>query len=339
MPPRGAHRTDESRHGPEDQQRDPVVCRWFCVLHFLTGRAPLPQGVRRQDRRVACRRRLLPADQLHRLRASEQRERPRSCRRSSDRLLAVEDGDLVSPAPPSVRRSMPKVAQAVDSLFAEVRASIENAHALGMYDPVTSLPNRLHFRSEADKLLSDALEGSQFGDAVRRPRPVQERQRQSGPCTRRPAADHGRQPPSCRRQRGIQRQCAAASAARAPRRRRIHDVLPGDRVCRRDRADCAPGRPRHFRALRAVRPQRRYRRIDRRRNFAGSRHQHRGSDARCGYRHVPRQIGRRWAALPVRCQAGGRASGEGRDRKGADRSCTARRLPDRIPAANEPGHR
>ncbi len=78
----------------------------------------------------------------------------------SDRLLAVEDGDLVSPAPASVRRTMPKLAAAVDSLFSEVRASIENAHALGMYDPVTSLPNRLHFRSEADKLLSEALEGS-----------------------------------------------------------------------------------------------------------------------------------------------------------------------------------
>jgi diguanylate cyclase (GGDEF)-like protein len=50
---------------------------------------------------------------------------------------------------------MPKLATAVDTLFAEVRASIENAHALGMYDPVTSLPNRLHFRSEADKLLGD----------------------------------------------------------------------------------------------------------------------------------------------------------------------------------------
>ena len=78
----------------------------------------------------------------------------------SERLLAVEDGDLVSPAPPSVRRSMPKLAAAVDTLFAEVRASIENAHALGMYDPVTSLPNRLHFRSEADKLLSESLEGT-----------------------------------------------------------------------------------------------------------------------------------------------------------------------------------
>jgi len=76
----------------------------------------------------------------------------------SDRLLAVEDGDLVSPAPTSVQRTMPKLAAAVDSLFAEVRASIENAHALGMYDPVTSLPNRLHFRSEADKLMSEVLD-------------------------------------------------------------------------------------------------------------------------------------------------------------------------------------
>ena len=76
----------------------------------------------------------------------------------SERLLAVEDGDLVSPAPVSVQRTMPKLAAAVDSLFAEVRASIENAHALGMYDPVTSLPNRLHFRSEADKLMSEVLD-------------------------------------------------------------------------------------------------------------------------------------------------------------------------------------
>ena len=77
----------------------------------------------------------------------------------SERLLAVEDGDLVSPAPAAVQRIMPKVASAVDGLFAEVRASIENAHALGMYDPVTSLPNRLHFRSEADKLMSEVLDG------------------------------------------------------------------------------------------------------------------------------------------------------------------------------------
>ena len=77
----------------------------------------------------------------------------------SERLLAVEEGDLTSPAPAIVHRNMPKLGAAVDSLFAEVRTSIENAHALGMYDPVTSLPNRLHFRSEADKILVDLQAG------------------------------------------------------------------------------------------------------------------------------------------------------------------------------------
>lgn len=71
-----------------------------------------------------------------------------------DRLLAVEEGDLTSPAPEAVRRVMPNVAAAVDCLFAEVRSSIDNAQALGMYDPVTSLPNRLNFRAEAERLLA-----------------------------------------------------------------------------------------------------------------------------------------------------------------------------------------
>lgn len=70
-----------------------------------------------------------------------------------DRLLAVEDGDLTTPTPAIVRRAHPKLASAVDSLFAEVRSSIENAQALGMYDPVTSLPNRMNFRAEAERLL------------------------------------------------------------------------------------------------------------------------------------------------------------------------------------------
>jgi len=90
-------------------------------------------------------------------------ENARALAALADRLLAIEEGDLVSPAPDSVRKAMPKLASAVDTLFAEVRASIENAHALGMYDPVTSLPNRLHFRSEADKLLSESAEGASSG--------------------------------------------------------------------------------------------------------------------------------------------------------------------------------
>ncbi|QIK77657.1 EAL domain-containing protein [Sphingomonas piscis] len=87
-------------------------------------------------------------------------ESARSLSALAERLLAVETGDLVSPAPAIVKRTNPKLASAVDTLFAEVRTSIENAHALGMYDPVTSLPNRLHFRSEADKLLADSGDGA-----------------------------------------------------------------------------------------------------------------------------------------------------------------------------------
>jgi GGDEF domain-containing protein len=83
-------------------------------------------------------------------------ENARALAALGERLLGVEQGDFTSPAPRIVRDSLPKLAAAVDGLFAEVRASIENAHALGMYDPVTALPNRLHFRAEADKMIGTA---------------------------------------------------------------------------------------------------------------------------------------------------------------------------------------
>ncbi|WP_343346870.1 bifunctional diguanylate cyclase/phosphodiesterase [Sphingomicrobium sp. XHP0239] len=78
-----------------------------------------------------------------------------------NRLLAVEDGDFSSPPPEIVRKTMPAVAQAVDTLFSEVRTSLENANALGMFDTVTSLPNRLFFRAEVDKQLALREEGAQ----------------------------------------------------------------------------------------------------------------------------------------------------------------------------------
>ena len=77
-----------------------------------------------------------------------------------ERLLSVEDGDLTSPAPQIVQRHDSKLAAAVDSLFAEVRSSIENAQALGMYDPVTSLPNRMNFRTEVERLLTSGARGA-----------------------------------------------------------------------------------------------------------------------------------------------------------------------------------
>lgn len=70
-----------------------------------------------------------------------------------DRLLAVETGDLSSPAPPVLREEMPRLAHAVDGLFEQVRSNIDNVQRIAMYDPVTNLPNRLHFKREADRIL------------------------------------------------------------------------------------------------------------------------------------------------------------------------------------------
>ena len=159
-----------------------------------------------------------------------------------ERLMAIEEGDLISPAPESVRKTMPKLAAAVDALFAEVRSSIENAHALGMYDPVTSLPNRLHFRSEADKLLSEAGEGTSsamlFVDLDRFKMVNDSLGHARGDQLLIMVANRLRVVVNSR----VQRQCARPAAARAPRRRRIHDLLPGRRIGRRDRAGRAPDR-------------------------------------------------------------------------------------------------
>ncbi|HEY1145633.1 MAG TPA: EAL domain-containing protein [Allosphingosinicella sp.] len=69
------------------------------------------------------------------------------------RLLAVGSGDLTSPTPAAVRREMPALAAAVDNLFEQVRSNLDNVHAIALYDPVTSLPNRVHFKREADRVL------------------------------------------------------------------------------------------------------------------------------------------------------------------------------------------
>ena len=70
-----------------------------------------------------------------------------------DRLLAVRSGDLASPAPAPLRAEMPALAAAVDGLFEQVRSNLDNVNAMAMYDPVTALPNRIHFRREADRIL------------------------------------------------------------------------------------------------------------------------------------------------------------------------------------------
>lgn len=70
-----------------------------------------------------------------------------------DRLLAVATGDFSSPAPKAVKQEMPALASAVDSLFEQVRSNLDDVQAMALYDPVTSLPNRVHFKREGERIL------------------------------------------------------------------------------------------------------------------------------------------------------------------------------------------
>lgn len=70
------------------------------------------------------------------------------------RLLAVGSGDFSSPAPHVLKREMPALANAVDALFEQVRMNLDNVHAMALYDHVTSLPNRVHFKREGERILA-----------------------------------------------------------------------------------------------------------------------------------------------------------------------------------------
>lgn len=94
-------------------------------------------------------------------------ERPNSAQARAaaaliDRLLAVGAGDLSSPTPPVVCRQMPALAAAVDGLFEQVRSTLDDVSAMALYDPVTALPNRIHFRREADRMLKARREGERL---------------------------------------------------------------------------------------------------------------------------------------------------------------------------------
>jgi diguanylate cyclase (GGDEF)-like protein len=81
----------------------------------------------------------------------------RAVRALVDRLMAVGDGDLESPTPAIVHREIPALGQAVDDLFSQVRLNLENVHTMAMYDPVTTLPNRVHFKREAERMIDTPL--------------------------------------------------------------------------------------------------------------------------------------------------------------------------------------
>jgi len=71
------------------------------------------------------------------------------------RVRDATEGDLVSPLPADVLQNLPDLARSLDGLFVQTRSNLESVHALAMYDPVTSLPNRTHFRREAERMLGE----------------------------------------------------------------------------------------------------------------------------------------------------------------------------------------
>jgi diguanylate cyclase len=71
------------------------------------------------------------------------------------RLGEAAEGDLDSPIDPSIGAVVPKLADTMEQLFHQLSANLDSVHRLAMFDPVTALPNRTHFRRAAERLLED----------------------------------------------------------------------------------------------------------------------------------------------------------------------------------------
>ncbi|MDF7774676.1 EAL domain-containing protein [Sphingomonas sp. AOB5] len=69
------------------------------------------------------------------------------------RLSRAANGDLESEIPEEVIECVPPLAEAMDGLFRQLHANLESVQRLAMFDSVTNLPNRTHFRRSCEALL------------------------------------------------------------------------------------------------------------------------------------------------------------------------------------------
>jgi diguanylate cyclase (GGDEF)-like protein len=72
---------------------------------------------------------------------------------ATDRLLRAAHGDLQAPVSSDVKRDLPDLGVAMESLFSQVRTNLDNVHLLAMFDPVTGLANRASFCRQVERLL------------------------------------------------------------------------------------------------------------------------------------------------------------------------------------------
>ncbi|MFL9841492.1 EAL domain-containing protein [Sphingomonas sp. ST-64] len=71
------------------------------------------------------------------------------------RLTRAANGDLESEIPREVEICVPPLAHAMDGLFRQLHSNLESVQRLALYDPVTGLPNRVHFRRSCERMLSE----------------------------------------------------------------------------------------------------------------------------------------------------------------------------------------
>jgi diguanylate cyclase (GGDEF)-like protein len=69
------------------------------------------------------------------------------------RLVRATAGDLKSPIPPEVGASVPMLSDAMATLFDQLSVTLADIERLALYDSVTGLPNRSHFRQSCELAL------------------------------------------------------------------------------------------------------------------------------------------------------------------------------------------
>jgi diguanylate cyclase len=69
------------------------------------------------------------------------------------RLADAAQGDLTSGTPDAVGEALPLLSGALDGMLAQVREDLDSATTLALFDPITALANRTHFRHEVERAL------------------------------------------------------------------------------------------------------------------------------------------------------------------------------------------
>jgi len=76
------------------------------------------------------------------------------------RLSSAANGDLESEIPSEVAECVPPLADAMDGLFRQLHSNLESVQRLALFDPVTALPNRIHFRRSCERTLTELPHGA-----------------------------------------------------------------------------------------------------------------------------------------------------------------------------------